>query len=276
MPSFCASSDRRKGLLAKLAPECLDLDDKALFTRGHADLFGKKFKKNLQKDLKLSKEIDNLMPRKRASFTQMTRRFQPNQPFRSQPGKGPGFLSNTNNPFKGWENKPRKFPFQQKQTQTTNGKTTRYATKFKRNFSSFANKFSNPTVRGECSTRRQAANFSQKLEHDNKRSIHFGNSTRLQTRPCRNTFSSFYAQTSAFFQKRNRASRQRNSRYARQKRHSSGATHPRKVYQYRVFRAKKGRRNKACNKSKGSEPVSELPPFQNGGHSLASRSVTAK
>ena len=114
--SFCATSDRRKGLLAKLAPECLDLlDDKALFTRGHADLFRKKFKKNLLKDLKLSKEIDNLMPRKRASFTQMTRRFQPNQPFRSQPGKGPGFRSNTNNPFKRWENKPRKFPFQQKQ-----------------------------------------------------------------------------------------------------------------------------------------------------------------
>ena len=114
--SFCATSDRRKGLLAKLAPECLDLlDDKALFTRGHVDLFGKKFKKNLLKDLKLSKEINNLMPRKRASFTQMTRRFQPNQPFRSQLGKGPGFRSNTNNPFKRWENKPRKFPFQQKQ-----------------------------------------------------------------------------------------------------------------------------------------------------------------
>ena len=83
--SICATSDRRKGLLAKLAPECLDLlNDKALFTRGHANLFGKKFKKNLLKDLKLSKEIDNLMPRKRpSSFTQMTRRFQPNQPFRS-------------------------------------------------------------------------------------------------------------------------------------------------------------------------------------------------
>ena len=51
---FCETSDRRKGLLAKLAPECLDLlDDKALFTQGHADLFGKKFKKNLLKDLKL-------------------------------------------------------------------------------------------------------------------------------------------------------------------------------------------------------------------------------
>ena len=108
---FCATSDRRKGLLAKLAP-----DDKALFTGGHVALFGKKFKKNLLKDLKLSKEIDNLMSRMRASsFTQMTRHFQPNQPFRSQPGKGPGFRSNTNNPFERWENKPRKFPFQQKQ-----------------------------------------------------------------------------------------------------------------------------------------------------------------
>ena len=41
--SFCTTSDRRKGLFAKLAPECLDLlDDKALFARGHANLFGKK------------------------------------------------------------------------------------------------------------------------------------------------------------------------------------------------------------------------------------------
>ena len=31
--SFCAFSDRRKGLLAKLVSECIDLlDDKALFT----------------------------------------------------------------------------------------------------------------------------------------------------------------------------------------------------------------------------------------------------
>ena len=161
-------------------------------------------------------------------------------------------------------------------TQTTNGKTTRYATKLKRNFSSFANKFSNLTVWGECSTRRQALIFSQKLEHDNKSSIHFGNSTRLQTRPCRNTFLSIYAQTSAFFQKRNRPSPQRNSRFACQKCHVSDATHPRTVYQYCVCHAKKGRRNKVCNKSKGSEPVSELPPFQNGGHSLALRSVTAQ
>lgn len=110
--SFCATSDRRKGLLAKLAPECLDLlDDKTLFTQGHNELFGKKFKKNLLKDLKLSKEIDNLMPRKRqSSFSQLARRFQPNQPFRSQPGKGPGFRSNQFNSFRRWENKTRKTP----------------------------------------------------------------------------------------------------------------------------------------------------------------------
>ena len=108
--SFCGTSDRRKGLLAKLALECLDyLDDKALFTRGHTDLFGKKFKKNLLKDLKLTKEIDNLMPRKRqSSFSQLTRRFQPGQPLHVQPGKGPGFRSK---PFKRWENKTRK-PYQ--------------------------------------------------------------------------------------------------------------------------------------------------------------------
>ena len=267
---FCATSDRRKGLLAKLAPECLDLlDDKALFTRGHAHLLGKKFKKNLLKDLKLSKEIDNLMPRKRASsFTQMTRRFNQTSLFGRSPGKARTFEATQTTHSSAGRTNHESFLSNRNKTQTTNRKTTRYATKFKCNFSSFAYKFSNPTVRCECSTRRQAAIFSQKLEHDNKRSIHFGNSTRLQTRPCRNTFSSFYAQTSAFFQKRNRASRQRNSRFARQKRHSSGSTHPRTVYQYRVCRAKKRRRNKACNKSKGSEPVSELPPFQNGGHSL--------
>ena len=54
---------------------------------------------------------------------------------------------------------------------------------------------------------------------------------------------------------------QRNSRFARQKRHSSGATHPRTVYQYRVCRAKKGWRNKACNKS-----IKEVNQFLNYHH----------
>ena len=39
--------------------------------------------------------------------------------------------------------------------------------------------------------------------------------------------------------RRNPTSLQRNSRFARQKRHSSGAIHPRTIYQYRVCRAKK-------------------------------------
>ena len=114
-------------------------------------------------------------------------------------------------------------------------------------------KFSCPIVRGECSTGRQAVIFSTKLEHNCKQSIYLGNSTRLQTRPCKNTFSSVNAQTLAFFQKRNLTSRQRNSRITRKKRHLSGATHPRTVYQYAVCRANEGRQNRTCNKSDGSQ-----------------------
>lgn len=53
----------KKKLLAKLTPESVDLmEDKALFRRGTNDVFGKKFKKNLIRDLKLRKEIGDLMP----------------------------------------------------------------------------------------------------------------------------------------------------------------------------------------------------------------------
>ena len=58
----CALVDRRKGLLAKVSPDCLDLvDDPELFVPGSSELFGKKFKKAILKDLKLSKEMDSLM-----------------------------------------------------------------------------------------------------------------------------------------------------------------------------------------------------------------------
>ena len=96
--SFCAMNDRRKGLLAKIAPDCLDLlDDTTLFTKNCLDLFGKKLKKHPLKNLKLSKEIDNLMPQKRqtpATRQTLTRRFQANRFFRQQPGRGLGFRSN--------------------------------------------------------------------------------------------------------------------------------------------------------------------------------------
>ena len=57
--SHCALTDRRKSLLAKVSAECLDLvDDQALFVPGTSDMFGKKLKKAVVKDLKLAKEMD--------------------------------------------------------------------------------------------------------------------------------------------------------------------------------------------------------------------------
>jgi hypothetical protein len=48
--------------LAKVSPDCLNLvDDPELFVPGSSELFGKKFKKAILKDLKLSKEMDRLM-----------------------------------------------------------------------------------------------------------------------------------------------------------------------------------------------------------------------
>lgn len=94
--SFCGLVDRRKGLLVKVSPECMDLlDDPKLFTSGSSDLFGKKFKKALLKDLKLSKEMDSLVSRGNHN-----NRFKP---FRSQPGKGPGY--NPRSGFRSWSDK---------------------------------------------------------------------------------------------------------------------------------------------------------------------------
>ena len=88
--SHCTLVDRRKGLLAKVSPETLDLiDDPALFVPGTKDLFGKKFKKAVFKDLKLSKEMDNLINTSRHGNGR--KQFKPFQPFRQQPGKGPGY-----------------------------------------------------------------------------------------------------------------------------------------------------------------------------------------
>ena len=80
--SFCALFDRRKGLLAKVLSDSLELiADPSLFCPGFTDLFGKKFKKSFLKELKVSKELDSLQPGK--------------GPFRFQPRKGPGFNSRT-------------------------------------------------------------------------------------------------------------------------------------------------------------------------------------
>ena len=84
--SHCALVDRRKGLLAKVSPECLDLaDDPELFAPGSSDLFGKKFRRAIFKDLKLSKEMDNLISRHGNG------KNKPFKFFRQQPGKGPGY-----------------------------------------------------------------------------------------------------------------------------------------------------------------------------------------
>ena len=88
--SHCALVDRRKGLLAKISPETLDLiDDPALFVPGTQDLFGKKFKKAIFKDLKLSKEMDQLISSSRHGNA--NKQVKPFKPFRQQPGKGPGY-----------------------------------------------------------------------------------------------------------------------------------------------------------------------------------------
>ena len=113
--SHCALVDRRKGLLAKVSPETLDLiDDPALFVPGTPDLFGKKFKKAVFKDLKLSKEMDSLISTSRHGHGR--KQFKPFQPFRQQPGKGPGY-----NPRawsqRGWN--PRRGGFSQQRGKTS-------------------------------------------------------------------------------------------------------------------------------------------------------------
>jgi hypothetical protein len=85
--SHCAIIDLRKGLLSKVSAECLDLmEDPKLFVPGSSDLFGKKFKKAVLKDLKLSKEMDNLV----GSSRHGNGRYKQVKPFHQQPRKGPG------------------------------------------------------------------------------------------------------------------------------------------------------------------------------------------
>ena len=113
--SHCALVDRRKGLLAKVSPETLDLiDDPALFVPGTPELFGKKFKKAVFKDLKLSKEMDSLIST--SGHGNGRKQFKPFQPFRQQPGKGPGY-----NPRawsqRGWT--PRRGGFSQQRGKTS-------------------------------------------------------------------------------------------------------------------------------------------------------------
>ena len=79
--SCCALVDRRKGLLAKVSSDSLDLiDDPELFVPDSPDLFGKKFKKAFLKDLKLSKELDSLVRGKYHGNANKQK------PFRRQPG----------------------------------------------------------------------------------------------------------------------------------------------------------------------------------------------
>ena len=89
--SFCALVDRRKGLLAEVSSNFLDLiEDPSLFCAGSTDVFGKKFKKSFFKELKLSKEVDSFVGRQ---CYRGNRNKQ--KPFRFQPGKGSGFNSRT-------------------------------------------------------------------------------------------------------------------------------------------------------------------------------------
>lgn len=75
---------------------------------------------------------------------------------------------------------------------------------------------------------------------------------------------------------RKRTSGHRDLRITSQKCRSSGTSHTRTIHKYPVCCPQKRRRDAACNKSQRGESVSELPPFQNGRHSLASRPVTTK
>ena len=86
--SHCGLTDRRESLLAKVSAESLDLvDDRELFVPGTSDMFGKKFKKAVLKELKLSKEMDNLV----GASCHGNGKYKPLKPFRQQPGKSPGY-----------------------------------------------------------------------------------------------------------------------------------------------------------------------------------------
>ena len=87
--TYCALVDRRKGLLAKVSSDSLDLiEDPELFVPNSFDLLGKKIEKAFLKELKLSKELDSLARGKYHGNANKQK------PFRHQPEKSPGSSAN--------------------------------------------------------------------------------------------------------------------------------------------------------------------------------------
>ena len=137
--SFCAFVDRRKGLLAKVSSDSLDLiEDPSLFCPGSTDLFGKKFKKSFLKELKLSKELDSLVGRQRYHGN-------PNKqkPFRFQPVKGPGFNSRTWS--QRYQNRGGLFSYHR-------GKTTQPNTRVRK---AKSKRYSNSSISNACTSRQK-------------------------------------------------------------------------------------------------------------------------
>ena len=123
--SYCALVDRRKGLLAKVSSDSLDLiDDPELFVPDSSDLFGKKFEKAFLKELKLSKELDSLVRGKYHGNGNATKQ----KPFRRQPGRGPGSSTKTQ-----YNYRRNRFPYGQGKPETSSRskgtKTNRYYAK---------------------------------------------------------------------------------------------------------------------------------------------------
>ena len=108
-----------------------------------------KFKKNLLKDLKLSKEINNLIPCKRQSSSPTnTSTFSIKPAFsRRNRGKVWAFEAIQATSSRAGRTNCESSHSNRNKTQRTESRTIRYDTKFICNFSSFANRVSNPTVR---------------------------------------------------------------------------------------------------------------------------------
>ena len=247
--NFCALVDRRKGLLAKVSSDSLDLiEDQSLFSPGSTDLFGKKFKKSFLKELKLSKELDSLVGRQRYHGNPNKQKL-----FRFQPGKGPGFNPRT------WS--------QRYQNRVRKAKSKRYAnssisntctSRAKRSetgrqcafatFESFKNRFSGYFT--SAKSRRTTASLPSKLEADYFRSRYSNDGCGVQAPVHVASASSLSENGFDCFSARIRENRLRGGPPSRKRSFTRCMPSSRSVCQQSIFSSKTRRKLPSCYKLK--------------------------
>ena len=291
--SFCALVDRRKGLLAKVSSDSLDLiEDPSLFCPGSTDLFGKKFKKSFLKELKLSKELDSLVSRQRHHGNpnkQKPFRFQRSVPARaSTPGNGArgtktvGVVSPTigekttqcntrvrKAKSKRYSNSSISNACASRAKRSETGRQCAFAT-----FESFKNRFSGYFT--SAKSRRTTALLPSKLEADYFRSRYFNDGCGVQAPVHIASTSNLSESAFDLFSARIRESRLRGGPPSRKRSFTRCMPSSRSFCQQSIFSSKTRRKLPSRYQFKRFKCLSSVRSLQDGGHPFSARSSAAQ